>query len=65
MVYLLLTSEFTCFLFVIINMLMRYRQTRPARDKLEVAYVVIKEHKHMQVFELFMSIHTHPGNVNM
>ena len=44
------------FLFVTINMLMRYHLTRPARDKPEVVYVVIKEHKHMQIFELFISV---------
>ena len=64
-VYLLLTSEFICFLFVIINMLMKYRLTRPARDKPEVVYVLIKEHKHMQIFELFSSVYTPHGNVNM
>ena len=43
----------------------RYRLTRPARDKPEVVYVVIKEHKHMQIFELFSSVYTPHGNVNM
>ena len=65
MVYLLLTSDFTCFLFVIINMLIKYRLTRLARDKPEVVYVVVKEHKHMQIFELFISVYTPPCNLNM
>ena len=55
-VYLLFTSEFTCFLFVSFNMLMRYHLTRPVHDKPQVVYVVIKEHKHMQIFELFISV---------
>ena len=44
---------------------MKYRLTRPARDKPEVVYVVIKEHKHMQIFELFRSVYTPHGNVKM
>ena len=47
------------------NMLMSYRLPRPVRDKPEVAYVVIKEHKHMQVFKLFISDYTPCGKVNM
>ena len=41
-------------------MLIKYRLTRPARDKPEVVYAVIKEHKHMQIFELFSSVYTPP-----
>ena len=42
-------------------MLIRYRLTRPARDKPEVVYVVITEHKHVQIFELFSSVYTPHG----
>ena len=44
---------------------MKYRLTRPARDTPEVFYVVIKEHKHMQLFELFISVYTPSCNVNI
>ena len=44
---------------------MRYRLTRPARDRPEVVYVIIKERQHMQIFELFISVYTPPVNENM